>query len=190
MLGIKPFLLLINTHFIINNLTIIQINTYLIQLIEEISLLLLIWGESANLRHLPESLCYIYHKLYPISIYNKTNHIILYPGYYLDMIVSPCYNIISKTLLHNNSNNHNNISNNEEIVTENSIEMNYDDFNEFFWTSDCLKYDLISNDNDNDNEEDNEEEGRGDEEQATANANANDTSNDTANATVNGYQNM
>lgn len=99
-------------------------------IIEDMLLYLLIWGEAANLRHLPECLCFLFHKTMEEHIYQKgsfgaTNG--KYPGFYLDMVIIPIYEIISKSVT---------------SVVDHAERKIYDDFNEFFWNIDCLKYSL------------------------------------------------
>ena len=64
---------------------------------------MLIWGESANLRFLPESLCFIFHKIMVERLSNKNSDIEskslnLYPGFYLDHVVTPIYEVIQSAL--------------------------------------------------------------------------------------------
>ena len=104
-------------------------------LIEDMLLFLLIWGESANMRHMPESLCFLYHKLMEEHIVNTSTKkkVSAYPGFFLDMVVTPIYDVIIANS--RNSGDHNN-------------KKTYDDFNEFFWSPNCLQYDLIESSND------------------------------------------
>jgi len=85
----------------------------------EIVLWLLVWGESSNIRHLPECLCYLFHCSY---IEYKTHSTAILPaGTFLSFVIKPIYDAIrspGKAL----------------------IPMNYDDFNEFFWSSSCFNY--------------------------------------------------
>ena len=57
-----------------------------------------IWGEAANIRHMPECLWFLYHKMmeeYTLSEgYVQTRS--LYAGYFLDQVVTPIYDIIAK----------------------------------------------------------------------------------------------
>lgn len=57
-----------------------------------------IWGEGANLRHMPECLWFLYHKMmeeYTRSEgYSQTRS--LYPGHYLDKVVGPIYDLAFK----------------------------------------------------------------------------------------------
>jgi hypothetical protein len=48
-----------------------------------------------------------------------------YPGFYLDMVVTPIYDVIAGSLKKNCDNEH---------------KKTYDDFNEFFWSPVCLRY--------------------------------------------------
>lgn len=96
----------------------------------DILLFLLIWGEAANLKHMPESLGYLYHKsmqeskqFVSLSV-NKE----MYPGYFLDMVVTPIYEVVAAGL--SKKGDHND-------------KKTYDDFNEFFWDAKCLAYRLV-----------------------------------------------
>ncbi|GMH49304.1 hypothetical protein TrRE_jg1805, partial [Triparma retinervis] len=87
-----------------------------------------IWGEGANLRHMPECLCFLYHKMH--EAYSRSDRIAhqtrsLYPGHFLDNVVSPLYQIVAKNM---------------KSKADHDNRKNYDDFNEFFWSSKCLRY--------------------------------------------------
>ena len=60
-----------------------------------------IWGEGSNLRHMPECLWFLYHKMMEEYIrsegYTQTRS--LYAGHYLDHVVTPIYEIIFKVSL-------------------------------------------------------------------------------------------
>ena len=57
-----------------------------------------IWGEASNLRHMPECLWFLYHKMMEEYIrsegYTQTRS--LYAGHYLDHVVTPIYEIVNK----------------------------------------------------------------------------------------------
>jgi callose synthase len=57
-----------------------------------------VWGEGANLRHMPECLWFLYHKMMEEYIqsegYTQTRS--LYAGHFLDNVVYPVYTIIAK----------------------------------------------------------------------------------------------
>ena len=57
-----------------------------------------IWGEGANLRHMPECLWFLYHKMMEEYTRSEGYHQArsLYAGHYLDNVVSPIYEIIAK----------------------------------------------------------------------------------------------
>lgn len=83
-----------------------------------------VWGEASNMRHTPEFLCYLFHKLkeeYPTSI-NRTRD----AGHFLDTVITPVYSLLKAQMGSN---------------ADHIDRLNYDDFNEFFWTTECLKYD-------------------------------------------------
>ncbi|KAK9056069.1 hypothetical protein SSX86_027156 [Deinandra increscens subsp. villosa] len=103
-------------------------------------LYLLIWGEAANLRFMPECLCYIYHhmafEVYGIlagSVDPETNENIK-PAYggekeaFLWKVVAPIYKTIAKEAKKSKGG-----------KTKHSEWRNYDDLNEFFWSADCFR---------------------------------------------------
>ncbi|KAK3152612.1 hypothetical protein QOZ80_2BG0161290 [Eleusine coracana subsp. coracana] len=105
-----------------------------------IALYLLIWGEASNLRHMPECLCYIFHhmsyELYGVlsgSVSLITGEKVR-PAYggdeesFLNHVVTPIYNVIYEEALKN-----------KDGVSDHSTWRNYDDLNEFFWSTDCFK---------------------------------------------------
>jgi callose synthase len=57
-----------------------------------------IWGEGANIRHMPECMWFLYHKM--MAEYTKTDGYTqsrsLYAGYFVDNVVSPVYEIVEK----------------------------------------------------------------------------------------------
>ena len=61
-----------------------------------------IWGEACNIRHMPECLWFIYHKMmeeYTLSEgYTQTRS--LYAGHYVDNVVSPICDIVSTVSVH------------------------------------------------------------------------------------------
>ncbi|KAL8014587.1 putative HECT domain, B30.2/SPRY domain, Zinc finger, RanBP2-type, glycosyl transferase, family 48 [Plasmopara halstedii] len=98
----------------------------------QVALFLLIWGESANLRFMPECLCFLYHKMAA-----KLNEIERLPNApedtFLRRIVRPLYLVVAemrevKAKKNGASVDHKNVT-------------NYDDVNEFFWQDDCLHFD-------------------------------------------------
>jgi callose synthase len=103
-------------------------------------LYLLIWGEAANLRFMPECLCYIYHhmafELYGMLAGNVSpmtgeNVKPAYGGEeeaFLRKVVTPIYEVIAKE------------STKGKIGrSKHSQWRNYDDLNEFFWSVDCFR---------------------------------------------------
>lgn len=57
-----------------------------------------IWGESSNVRHMPECLWFLYHKMMEDYIlsegYTQTRS--LYAGHFVDNVIAPIYNIVQK----------------------------------------------------------------------------------------------
>ncbi|KAG6621263.1 Callose synthase 5 [Phytophthora cinnamomi] len=92
------------------------------------ALFLLIWGESANLRFMPECLCFLYHKMAAKldGIENAPN---APDGAFLRRVVRPLYSVVAKMRDVNGAGaDHKNVT-------------NYDDVNEFFWRDVCLNFD-------------------------------------------------
>jgi callose synthase len=103
-------------------------------------LYLLIWGEAANLRFLPECLCYIYHhmafELYGMlagSVSPMTGEHVK-PAYggedeaFLQKVVTPIYKTIAKEAKRSRGG-----------KSKHSEWRNYDDLNEYFWSIRCFR---------------------------------------------------
>lgn len=104
------------------------------------SLYLLIWGEAANLRFMPECLCFIFH-----NMAHEMNRVLehylddsaqparpaTYSGKnaFLEKVVTPLYNIV-KAEAHASS----------EGKAPHSAWRNYDDMNEYFWSKRCFSH--------------------------------------------------
>ncbi|KAM7277956.1 hypothetical protein ACFE04_005090 [Oxalis oulophora] len=103
-------------------------------------LYLLIWGEAANLRFMPECLCYIYHhmafELYGMLAGNVSpmtgeNVKPAYGGEeeaFLRKVVTPIYEVIAKESQRS-----------QRGRSKHSQWRNYDDLNEYFWSVDCFR---------------------------------------------------
>ncbi|KAK3424620.1 hypothetical protein EUGRSUZ_F01403 [Eucalyptus grandis] len=99
-----------------------------------IGLYLLIWGEAANLRFMPECLCYIFHHMaYELhGALSQTSEVI--PAYgggpesFLNNVVTPIYKAIDKEA-----------EKNKNGTAHHFTWRNYDDLNEFFWSPDCFE---------------------------------------------------
>ncbi|XP_059429672.1 callose synthase 3 [Corylus avellana] len=103
-------------------------------------LYLLIWGEAANLRFMPECLCYIYHhmafELYGMLAGNVSpmtgeNVKPAYGGEeeaFLRKVVTPIYKVIAKEA-----------ERSKKGRSKHSQWRNYDDLNEYFWSVDCFR---------------------------------------------------
>ncbi|KAJ0019965.1 hypothetical protein Pint_31296 [Pistacia integerrima] len=103
-------------------------------------LYLLIWGEAANLRYMPECLCYIYHhmafELYGMLAGNVSpmtgEHV--KPAYggdeeaFLRKVVTPIYEVIAREA-----------ERSQKGKSKHSQWRNYDDLNEYFWSVDCFR---------------------------------------------------
>ncbi|KAK4773562.1 hypothetical protein SAY87_028581 [Trapa incisa] len=104
------------------------------------ALYLLIWGETANLRFMPECLCYIYHhmafELYGmlagnVSTMTGENVKPAYGGEeeaFLIKVVTPIYEVIAKEA-----------EMSQRGRSKHSQWRNYDDLNEYFWSVDCFR---------------------------------------------------
>ena len=68
--------------------------------VEDLLIYFLVWGEAANIKHLPECLCFLYHKTMEEHIINSSRGVSpsTYPGYFLDMVVTPIYDVIAESL--------------------------------------------------------------------------------------------
>ncbi|KAG5227575.1 callose synthase [Salix suchowensis] len=93
-------------------------------------LYLLIWGEAANLRFMPECICYIYHHVFIWMLAGNVSPMTgenVKPAYggeeeaFLSKVVTPIYNVIAK------------------VKSKHSQWRNYDDLNEYFWSVDCFR---------------------------------------------------
>ncbi|KAL0435479.1 UNVERIFIED_CONTAM: Callose synthase 3 [Sesamum radiatum] len=103
-------------------------------------LYLLIWGEAANLRFMPECLCYIYHhmafELYGMLAGNVSpmtgeNVKPAYGGEeeaFLKKVVTPIYEVIAREAARS-----------KKVKSKHSQWRNYDDLNEYFWSVDCFR---------------------------------------------------
>ncbi|XP_020232679.1 callose synthase 2 isoform X1 [Cajanus cajan] len=103
-------------------------------------LYLLIWGEAANLRFMPECLCYIYHHM-AFELYGMLAGNVspltgepVKPAYggeneaFLMKVIKPIYDVIAKEAKRSNLG-----------KSKHSQWRNYDDLNEYFWSVDCFR---------------------------------------------------
>ncbi|XP_058086685.1 callose synthase 10 isoform X2 [Magnolia sinica] len=102
-----------------------------------VSLYFLVWGEAANVRFLPECICYIFHNMAkdldvildqseavpPKSCKGESGSIS-----YLQEIIFPIYETMEKEAARNNNG-----------KAAHSAWRNYDDFNEYFWSPTCFE---------------------------------------------------
>ncbi|KAH7859639.1 hypothetical protein Vadar_003621 [Vaccinium darrowii] len=103
-----------------------------------VSLYLLIWGESANLRFIPECICYIFHhmamelnKILEDYIDENTGRPVL-PSIsgenaFLNRVVKPIYETVKAE-----------VQNSRNGTAPHSAWRNYDDINEYFWSRRCF----------------------------------------------------
>ncbi|EQC32617.1 hypothetical protein SDRG_09930 [Saprolegnia diclina VS20] len=94
----------------------------------DIVLFFLIWGEAGNFRQTPELLCFLFHTLAPSASGGGGAK---EPGDYLDKVIRPMYAELKKD---------NDKKTSKGARAAHRHIRNYDDFNEFFWTKKCLKY--------------------------------------------------
>ncbi|XP_023765966.1 callose synthase 12 [Lactuca sativa] len=104
-----------------------------------VSLYLLIWGESANLRFIPECICYIFHhmaeelnKILEDYIDENTGRPVL-PSIsgenaFLNRVVKPIYDTVKAE-----------VANSKNGTAPHSDWRNYDDINEYFWSRRCFE---------------------------------------------------
>ncbi|OQR91279.1 callose synthase [Achlya hypogyna] len=93
----------------------------------DLCLFFFIWGEASNCRHAPEFLSYLFHQM---KTEMATVRSYRDPGFFLDAVITPVYSLLKLEMTANH--------------LDHQDRRNYDDFNEFFWTSDCLAYDYKS----------------------------------------------
>lgn len=101
-----------------------------------ISLYFLIWGEAANVRFIPECLCYIFHHMakeldaildQPEAVQSKNCTSTDGSVSYLQEIIIPIYEALAAEAERNNNG-----------KAAHSAWRNYDDFNEYFWAPSCF----------------------------------------------------
>ncbi|KAF0701109.1 Aste57867_8406 [Aphanomyces stellatus] len=93
----------------------------------DIVLFFLIWGEAGNFRQTPELLCFLFHNLAPSAQSGGSKE----SGDFLANVIRPMYNELKKD---------NDKKTSKGARAPHREIRNYDDFNEFFWTKKCLKY--------------------------------------------------
>jgi len=104
------------------------------------ALYLLVWGEAANLRFMPECLCYIFHNMADecFDLLEKTyveksrtvaeNADGVTDFSFLEQIITPVYNVVAAEA-----------KSSQNGKAAHSTWRNYDDFNEFFWQPACFE---------------------------------------------------
>ncbi|XP_021771976.1 callose synthase 9-like [Chenopodium quinoa] len=101
-----------------------------------VSLYYLIWGEAANVRFLPECLCYIFHHmaremgeiLRQQDLKQADSCRIGDSVSFMERVISPLYDVVAAEA-----------SNNNNGRAPHSKWRNYDDFNEYFWSIHCFE---------------------------------------------------
>jgi len=101
------------------------------------ALFLLIWGEAANLRHVPECLCFLFHRMR--QEHSDSNRRLpgerRPPGWYVSKVVAPLYRAMRDEMSKKTK---------QGQPAGHTVKCNYDDFNEFFWTPQCLQYNYFT----------------------------------------------
>ncbi|OQS06150.1 glycosyltransferase [Thraustotheca clavata] len=95
----------------------------------DLMLYFLIWGESANLRHMPECLCYLYHQMLSALLQDDQHQERRPIQWFLQAVVRPIWKECSVMQKKNSLG----------LNFEHTKVRNYDDMNEFFWKKGCLK---------------------------------------------------
>ncbi|DAZ99146.1 TPA: hypothetical protein N0F65_010230 [Lagenidium giganteum] len=98
----------------------------------DIMLFLLIWGEAANLRHMPECLCYLFHQMLTAVNRDPLGQERQPEGWFLRQVVRPVWKECSNMLRKNKLGKH----------LEHVQVRNYDDINEYFWKKHCVTIDV------------------------------------------------
>ncbi|CAH9106645.1 unnamed protein product [Cuscuta epithymum] len=101
-----------------------------------ISLYFMIWGEAGNVRFLPECLCYIFHhmgremeEIVRQRVAMPANSCVAESGVsFLDQVICPLYDVLAAEA-----------GNNDNGRAPHSAWRNYDDFNEYFWSLNCIE---------------------------------------------------
>lgn len=101
-----------------------------------LSLYFLIWGEAANIRFLPECLCYIFHHM-GMELNEILRQQVAQPAKscaseagvsFLNQVICPLYDVVAAEA-----------GNNDNGRAPHSAWRNYDDFNEYFWSIPCFQ---------------------------------------------------
>ncbi|XP_074321394.1 callose synthase 9-like [Silene latifolia] len=101
-----------------------------------LSLYYLIWGEAANIRFLPECLCYIFHhmaremdEILRQQVLKQADSCNTEGGVsFLSRVITPLYDVVAAEA-----------ANNDNGRAPHSAWRNYDDFNEYFWSLHCFE---------------------------------------------------
>ncbi|KAJ0407828.1 hypothetical protein P43SY_008289 [Pythium insidiosum] len=97
--------------------------------IVDVALFFLLWGEAANFRQMPECLCFLLHNMLPQAMSRDDKE----PGFFLANTIRPMYAEFKRD---------NDKKTSKGARAAHTEIRNYDDFNEFFWTKKCLKFDI------------------------------------------------
>ncbi|TDH72719.1 hypothetical protein CCR75_002516 [Bremia lactucae] len=107
----------------------------LLRMEKEVALFLLLWGEAGNLRFMPECICFLYHNM-AAKLELLDTLPTVYEGYYLTEIVRPMYLVIAQMRVAT--------APKGQRPFDHQDTTNYDDVNEFFWTTHCFECDEMT----------------------------------------------
>ena len=93
--------------------------------VTDLVLYVLIWGEAANLRHVPESLCYLFHVMRSELWSAAAGTYVRPQGWFLSRVIAPLYRHMRAEM---------NKKGARGKPLGHTCKPNYDDFNEFFWS--------------------------------------------------------
>ena len=100
----------------------------------DLVLYLCIWGEAANLRHVPEALCFLFHQMRAELWVAAAAPAARPPrpqGWFLSQVVAPLYALMRCEMNRRDA---------RGKPLGHTRKCNYDDFNEYFWDPACLGY--------------------------------------------------
>jgi callose synthase len=107
-------------------------------LYEQMILLLLIWGEAGNCRHCPEYILFLFHFMYreyrmDAQTTPSDKRLDKRPAdFFLQKVITPVFTLLRKYM--------------RASKGDHKEKKNYDDFNEMFWSPQCLDYTYFNDD--------------------------------------------
>ena len=97
----------------------------------DLALFFCIWGEAANVRHMPEALCFLFHRCME-DVMTAAGRPSRPSEFFLETTIEPMYKAMKKR--------------GRSGKVEHVNKLNYDDLNELFWSLECLSYGYIDAD--------------------------------------------